>query len=92
MSVCFITRQIGKSLSKQDHPAGVDPVRVLGSGPSLNFGCEGPQCIGPQENPTKTKFFVHKIVGIYNNRSGKSCFLYGRLLFGHGSLIGRLSE
>jgi hypothetical protein len=27
--------------------SGVDPVRVLGSGPSLKFGCEGPQCIGP---------------------------------------------
>jgi hypothetical protein len=27
--------------------SGVDPVRVQGSGLSLKFGCEGPQCIGP---------------------------------------------
>jgi hypothetical protein len=43
-------------------------VRVLGSGPSLKFGCEGPQCIGPHENPNKTKF-LYKIVGLPDNET-----------------------
>jgi hypothetical protein len=44
-------------------------MRVLGSGPSLKFGCEGPQCIGSHENPYKTNFFLYKIVGLPDNET-----------------------
>jgi hypothetical protein len=56
---------------------GINPVRVLRSGPSLKIGCEVHNVFDPHENPNKTKF-LYRIVyrPVYNNRSGKSCSRY----------------